>query len=768
MRRTLFLIFLTVLLGAVGVPLIGADPASALNVITVTTTADDLTSGSGSLRDAFAIASSDGDASEIVLAAGATYPLTCDGGGALAHTENSSLTITGNGATLARQGGSCTVRVISNGAGPLVARGVTVHGGLTNGDDGAGIGSVGPVTLEDSTMMANLAFNGNAGAIHSDGSVTLTRSTIKENATNQNGGAITSDTGVVITDSTITGNFVAQNGSGSGGAVLSVGPVTVDGSTFANNRSAGTGTGGAIDAVGPVTVTDSTFTANRADGGGGGAIAANGVVDVTNTSFESNGSDGGSDGGGAIYGADDVDVDGSQFIANSASKTPRGGGAIHSVGTITATGSTFESNDALANSASAGGGALLATVAVDVTGSTLVRNRVGGAVGGAINSEGSVSLTGSTVHRNSANLGAFAGIRAGTDATVTDSVLTENTVNTTGTGGAVAADGTATVVNSTIAGNVARLGAGVHALTADVTNSTIVGNSGNGIHGGAITLHHVTLADNLSNDFGTNVNANSLASFASILARPAGGSPSCTVNTPTSNGYNYDDDSCGLTDPTDLGDPIITPALGALGANGGPTPTMLPLEGDAVGAGEAPVVDAIPPEDCNTAVDTDQRGASRPINTNCDIGAVEHDARPDGLVRKATDGSPFAGEGAYNNDGSGQSVTVTKAKKKTAKFVIRAENDSPLLAEELLVTGPAGNTDFKVKYLDGATDVTAAVTAAGYVVTPALAPGAERDLSLQVKITKKASPGEEFPMLITIASDMSERVDTVRAVPKRK
>jgi hypothetical protein len=74
--------------------------------------------------------------------------------------------------------------------------------------------------------------------------------------------------------------------------------------------------------------------------------------------------------------------------------------------------------------------------------------------------------------------------------------------------------------------------------------------------------------------------------------------------------------------------------LGSLADNGGLTLTHLP-------AGSSPLLDRIAPSDdarCGT-VDRDQRGAARPHNGRCDIGAVEI-----GPVAATPPGSPLPGD----------------------------------------------------------------------------------------------------------------------------
>jgi hypothetical protein len=69
------------------------------------------------------------------------------------------------------------------------------------------------------------------------------------------------------------------------------------------------------------------------------------------------------------------------------------------------------------------------------------------------------------------------------------------------------------------------------------------------------------------------------------------------------------DSTCGLTQPTDvLG---VSPNLGALAANSGPTKTFPPNAGSSViGTGDP------------TCTGTDQRGVDRPQGGACDRGAV--------------------------------------------------------------------------------------------------------------------------------------------------
>jgi hypothetical protein len=120
-----------------------------------------------------------------------------------------------------------------------------------------------------------------------------------------------------------------------------------------------------------------------------------------------------------------------------------------------------------------------------------------------------------------------------------------------------------------------------------------------------------------------------------ILATNTGSTgPDCAnTGTVTSQGYNLIGNNTGCTFTPATGDQVgtgaspINPLLGALGDNGGPTPTMsLLTNSPAINAGNpAAVSDATAPAPpalipCAT---TDQRGVSRPQGAFCDIGAFE-------------------------------------------------------------------------------------------------------------------------------------------------
>jgi Bacterial Ig-like domain (group 3) len=216
-----------------------------------------------------------------------------------------------------------------------------------------------------------------------------------------------------------------------------------------------------------------------------------------------------------------------------------------------------------------------------VTGVTLNDLTIENGTVGVFNSEGTLTLTDSTVTGNVNGGEPYAGIYNYADSTTTviDSTVTKNT-----------GDGD--------------VGAGIYnSATMTVIASTISGNTGGGIegNGGTATLGATIVADN------TGANCSGYDSVSLYSA-----------------GYNLTNDAtgsaCSFTAATDLVNK--NPALGSLAANGGPTQTLLP-------AATSPAADVIPNPTTLRGVavcpGTDQRGVARPGHgeTRCTIGAAE-------------------------------------------------------------------------------------------------------------------------------------------------
>src|SRR5262249_17537519 len=158
---------------------------------------------------------------------------------------------------------------------------------------------------------------------------------------------------------------------------------------------------------------------------------------------------------------------------------------------------------------------------------------------------------------------------------------------------------------STVTGNVAIEGSGTGGIevqgTLTLLYSTVVGN----------TAASPSQAANVST-------GDDFEPFASVIALHVNGTGNCSITGSTfSFPFTYSDDkSCGLSQTGDR-QGGVAPQLGALGDNGGGTPTMLP-------SSTSPLLDHVDLADCDfDDVHDDQRFVTRPQGSSCDTGAVE-------------------------------------------------------------------------------------------------------------------------------------------------
>ncbi len=272
---------------------------------------------------------------------------------------------------------------------------------------------------------------------------------------------------------------------------------------------------------------------------------------------------------------------------------------------------------------------------------------------GIFNNGGTLSIANSTISNNTA-AGGGGGIFNNGTLTVTSSTVSGNTAGTGNAppnygGGIFSNAGAVTITNSTITNNMAGFGGGGisnrNTATLSVTSSTIsnntAGSGGGGIDqfGGTTTLSNTIVALNTA---------------------PAGPDFSGSF---TSSGYNLIGSNAGATFTPMSSDQVnIDPLLGPLQNNGGLTSTRALLVG-------SPAIDK-----GNTALTTDQRGSTRPVDdpasTNgtgnlSDIGAFEFNDAPQVSA---------APNPATTNEDTGVSITLTgtDANGDTLTFAITA------------------------------------------------------------------------------------------------
>ena len=348
--------------------------------------------------------------------------------------------------------------------------------------------------------------------------------------------------------------------------------VTLDNLTLTHGEHSGNGAG--IYTTGDITVTNSIIAGNTSTGGVSAGLYLSGVHTgvLSNSSFADNHSLPSVD-GGAISNDDDILwLDHVDFINNSSG---RQGGALSNSGTTIISDSLFYSNTAYTF-----GGAIYNNGQLTVTHTTVDSNLAATGHGGAFHSsgasDGQAVFINSTISNNSSE----------------------------GTGGLSHAAGHMTLENVTVSGNTS-------------TNASVGGIS-SWAGAVAITITHSTISNN-AGGAGVNLTSSGTGSLTNSIIEGASGQDACgTVSGYTSGGYNLSNDaSCTFMDASgDLTE--VTLYLLPLADNGGPTWTHLLLL-------TSPARNAIPygTNGCGTTYQYDQRGYPRPIESSCDIGAVE-------------------------------------------------------------------------------------------------------------------------------------------------
>ena len=201
---------------------------------------------------------------QIILPAG-TYVLT---GGFLEITASASIVGGGANSTFIDGSNASSIFLISNsGSNPIVnISGVTIRNGNGGFDFGTGI----RVTPDSSLSLANSIVSGNTASvggvgIANEGSLTVFRSTIRDNVIDGGGGGLTGtgagifNTSVAnIIESTVSGNVGIR-----GGGISNSGNLDIRNSTISGNSAS---VGGGIRNISPgvVNIAFSTITDNEA------------------------------------------------------------------------------------------------------------------------------------------------------------------------------------------------------------------------------------------------------------------------------------------------------------------------------------------------------------------------------------------------------------------------------------------------------------------------------------------------------------------------
>ena len=652
-----------------------------LSTYTVNTLSDPLfaVKGTLSLREAIADANADAGADTIAFApslfTGLGLKTITLARGQLVLSDTSGATvITGPGAARLAVSGNGVYRVLDVAAkASATLSGLTITGGLAAYDadknyEGGGIFNAGSLTLNGVTVSGNNAIGSNAlsvasdstqalgGGIYSTGTLTIQNSTVSGNSATgasvvQNtpagnypgetayGGGICSTGSLTIAGSTISSNaatagaggmlsFAGQGGDALGGGIYSHGTLSLSASTLSGNKAvggntndasgttpnyAGTADGGAIFCV-SATITSSTLSGNTAAGGQGAGYNVVGASGI----------------GGGVYCTGALTLSASTVSTNHCTTgmseagqgEPDGGGGIYAGGKLSVVQSTVSGNTADGGIGNYGGlpggnaygGGIWATAALAVSQSTISGNTVTGGTG----NDGSVAPP---LKAGNGGNGLGGGIYATASSVVSDSTLANNSAiggaggytmgnapsgggnGGNGNGGAVriAAGASFQLLDSTVSGNNATAGAGGAGY--DMPNEPVLppgkpgaaAGAGLSIFGSALLDNSIVSANHANSAF-NDIAGVANASSANNLIGIGGGLTN-----------NVHGNKVGVTNPK----------LSALGNNGGPTQTLVPLAG-------SPAIDAGSNALIPSGVATDQRGLPRIFNKTVDIGADEY------------------------------------------------------------------------------------------------------------------------------------------------
>ncbi|MGB7921641.1 MAG: immunoglobulin-like domain-containing protein [Pyrinomonadaceae bacterium] len=353
-------------------------------------------------------------------------------------TTMTNSTVSGNSAGLT---GSPVTPAASNGGGiysdldPITAGlafdnvldGVSVKGNTATGD-GGGIfhdrdvlifknGDLGGATVADKNMAANgggLATFLDIGSPGQTGSVTIQNSTVRANVATASGGGIfnAGRTVNVNTNSTVGGPAGQGNTAATGGGINnSGGTLSMIGGMVTGNIATGSG-GGLSSAGGTISFDNTSINANAATASGGGIFNNGGTITLINDSAIGNPANtAGASGGGIASSNGTLTMTSGAIMNNTAGVN--GGGVFTSGGTVNLVPTTATVISIINNSAVNSGGAIATTGGTtNVAKSNFSGNSVTADGGGAIiHTNGSLNVNLSRIVGNSASDASSTGLK---------------------------------------------------------------------------------------------------------------------------------------------------------------------------------------------------------------------------------------------------------------------------------------------------------------------------------------------------------------------
>lgn len=212
---------------------------------------------------------------------------------------------------------TATLLAIVDNANASAINGLILTGGHGL-SGGAGLYTLGPMTVSNSLIAGNATTFGGGGGIFSFNDLTLVNTTVSGNESAGSGGGIYSNGDVTLFGSAISGNSNSNFG-GRGGGLYARGGVTAIGSTISGNRTeGGSAEGGGIFAVQDLVLVNATLAGNGTLGAsseGGGAHAFN--ITAVNSTVTGNYTTGANGIGGGLYAVDDLSLTNAIVLGNT-------------------------------------------------------------------------------------------------------------------------------------------------------------------------------------------------------------------------------------------------------------------------------------------------------------------------------------------------------------------------------------------------------------------------------------------------------------------
>ncbi len=447
--------------------------------------------------------------------------------------------------------------------------------------------------------------NGKGGAIHTNGNgdTMMYGGSITNNVSYSQGGGIWNDGGtVLLVGVTVTNNTASGNDSteGGGGLFNNSGNLTIQTNTLIKNNSANgaNGSGGGIynNIGGTLSVSDSEISDNIASSYGGAIedySSSNGNdttvemfnVDILNNSLTNTTSNGG---GIHMSGEGYIQVSESNISGNIAGVN--GGGIYNGLGNLHLINTLVENNTANGNDSNNGGGGIyndggLVTLETETSIENNLANGNLASGGGLYSQGGEITVDYSSFRNNTAQQkGGAVWMDENTILNSTFATFDGNLTNNDA-GGAIYNDkGEVHIEATTISRNESPIsGGGLYNEDGivELLRSTLAENN-SGDHGGAIynngdlNMNAVTIAYNTSTNNGGGVMSNTTANIKnSIISDNTASLGIDASGTFTTQGFNViGNDDEGTYVPNDSDYVNMSPDLGQLQDNGGPTETI--------------------------------------------------------------------------------------------------------------------------------------------------------------------------------------------------